>query len=189
MKEGIPLKKNQVYYLVLTALFVALTAVGAFIKIPTATVAFTLQILFVFLAGILLGPGRGALSQLVYVLLGLIGVPIFTGGGGFGYVFQPSFGFLVGYIAGAAVTGWIARSGKPSVLRTVLACIAGLAAIYAIGLPYMAWVLNVHLAKNLPASYIITNGMLIFLPWDGIKVAAAAALSKILAPAMKRLEV
>ncbi len=181
------MKRPDVYKMVLTALFVALTAVGAFIRIPTATVAFTLQILFVFLAGILLGPGWGALSQLIYVLLGLVGVPIFTGGGGFGYVFQPSFGFLLGYIGGAAVTGWLARAGRPSVLRTVLACAAGLAAIYAVGLPYMAWVLNVHLEKDLPASYIITNGMLIFLPWDGVKVAAAAALSKILLPVTDRL--
>lgn len=181
------MKKTNVYQMVLTALFVALTAVGAFIRIPTPTVPFTLQILFVFLAGILLGPGRGALSQLIYVLLGLVGVPIFTGGGGFGYVFQPSFGFLLGYIGGAAVTGWIARAGKPSLLRTVLACVAGLAAIYAAGLPYMAWVLNVHLEKKLPASYIITNGMLVFLPWDAVKVAAAAALAKILQPVMNRM--
>ena len=99
------MKTLNIQKMVLTALFVALTAVGAFIRIPTAWVSFTLQILFVFLAGILLGPGWGALSQLIYVLLGLIGVPIFTGGGGLSYVFQPSFGFLLGYIAAAAVTG------------------------------------------------------------------------------------
>ena len=171
---------KKVSLMVLTALFTALTAVGAFIRIPTPTVAFTLQILFVFLAGILLGPAWGALSQLLYVLLGLMGVPIFTGGGGLGYVFQPSFGFLLGYIGGAAMTGWIARSGRPTLLRLALACGAGLAVIYAVGLPYMAWVLNVHLEKKLPASYIITNGCLIFLPWDGVKLAAAVALSKAL---------
>ena len=174
------MKKLSVEKMVLAALFTALTAVGAFIRIPTATVAFTLQILFVFLAGILLGPGAGALSQLVYVLLGLAGVPIFTGGGGLGYVLQPSFGFLLGYIGGAAVTGMIARGGKPTLLRLALACGAGLAAIYAVGLPYMAWVLNVHLGKGLPAGYIITNGCLIFLPWDGVKLAAAVALGKAL---------
>ena len=78
-------KKVNVQMLVLTALFTALTAVGAFIRIPTAWVSFTLQIFFTFLAGILLGPGWGALSQLIYVLLGLAGVPIFTQGGGFGW--------------------------------------------------------------------------------------------------------
>lgn len=179
---------KKVYLMIITALFTALTAVGAFIRIPTPTVAFTLQILFVFLAGILLGPAWGALSQLLYVLLGLIGVPVFTGGGGLGYVFQPSFGFLLGYIGGAALTGWIARRGRPGLLRLALACGAGLAVIYAIGLPYMAWVLNVHLAKNLPLSYILINGCLVFLPWDGIKLAAAVALSKTLLPALQRMK-
>ena len=91
-------KKINVQMLVLTPLFTALTAIGAFIRIPTAWVSFTLQIFFTFLAGILLGPGWGALSQLIYVLLGLIGVPVFTEGGGFGYVFHFTFGFLLGLI-------------------------------------------------------------------------------------------
>ena len=91
-------KSWDVQKMVLTALFVALTAVGAFLKIPAGAVPFTLQILFTFLAGILLGPGWGALSQLIYVLLGLAGVPLFTGGGGLGYVLQPTFGFLLGLI-------------------------------------------------------------------------------------------
>ena len=63
--------------LVLTALFAALTAVGAFFKIPFALAAISLQFLFTAMAGILLGAGYGALSQLVYVLIGLVGVKIF----------------------------------------------------------------------------------------------------------------
>lgn len=181
------MQSSKVQKMVLTALFSALTAVGAFIRIPTPTVAFTLQILFVFLAGILLGPAWGALSQFLYVALGLIGLPLFSGGGGLGYVFQPSFGFLLGYIAGGAVTGWIAHKDRPTLLRLALACGAGLAVIYAIGLPYMAWVLNVHLAKALPASYILANGMLIFLPWDALKLAAAVTLSKALLPVMRKM--
>jgi len=181
-------QSKQIYYMVLTALFTALTILGAFIRIPTATVPFTLQILFVLLAGILLGPFWGALSQLLYILLGLIGLPVFAGGGGLAYVMQPSFGFLAGYIAGAAVAGWIAFSGKTSVWRLTAACLAGLAVIYAIGLPYMAWILNVHLSKNLDAKYIITNGMLIFLPWDAVKVAGAVALARILKPVISRWE-
>ena len=182
------MKKVNVTKMVLTAVFVALTAVGAFIKIPTAWVSFTLQILFVFLAGILLGPAWGALSQFIYVLLGLIGVPIFTDGGGFSYVFHVTFGFLLGYIAAAAVTGALAKkaSGKP--LRLVLACLAGLAVIYAIGLPYMAWVLNVHLQKGLSAGAIIKSGMLIFLPWDALKIVATVILVKALQPVIKQLE-
>ena len=89
--------------LVYTALLAALTAAGAFIRIPIGISVITLQFLFTAMAGVLLGPGGGALSQGVYVALGLVGLPIFTAGGGFGYVLQPSFGFLLGLIpAGAA---------------------------------------------------------------------------------------
>ena len=83
--------------LVLCAMFVALIAVGAFIKIPVPVVPFTLQFLFTMLAGLLLGPVNGALAVVVYIVLGLIGLPIFTQGGGPGYIFQPSFGYIIGF--------------------------------------------------------------------------------------------
>ena len=82
--------------LVLCAMFVALIAVGAFIKVPVPVVPFTLQLLFTMLAGLLLGPANGALAVVVYIVLGLVGLPIFTQGGGPGYIFQPSFGYIIG---------------------------------------------------------------------------------------------
>ena len=112
--------------LVYTALLAALTAVGAFIRIPIGISVITLQFLFTAMAGVLLGPGGGALSQGVYVALGLEGLPIFTAGGGFGYVLQPSFGFLLGLIPAAAVIGGLSRRSS-SPVRLALACGAGLA--------------------------------------------------------------
>lgn len=91
--------------MVLAALFAALTAIGAFLQIPTGTVPITLQFLFTALAGLLLGWKWGAVSQLLYVGIGLLGLPVFTQGGGIGYVLQPSFGFLLGLIPAAAVIG------------------------------------------------------------------------------------
>ena len=116
--------------LVYTALLAALTAVGAFIRIPIGISVITLQFLFTAMAGVLLGPGGGALSQGVYVALGLVGLPIFTAGGGFGYVLQPSFGFLLGLIPAAAVIGGLSRRSS-SPVRLALACGAGLAVLYA----------------------------------------------------------
>ena len=184
------MKKLNVQKMVLTALFVALTAVGALITIPTALVSFTLQLLFVFLAGILLGPAWGALSQLLYLLLGLAGAPIFAGRvGGLSYVLKPSFGFLLAFIAAAAVTGWLTRQKKQrTVLGIVLACLAGLAVTYAIGLPYMAFILNVHPKKGMDAWTILKTGMLMFLPWDGLKIVATVIVSKALLPVLERME-
>ena len=66
--------------LILCSLFAALIAVGAFIKIPIPVVPFTLQVLFTTLAGLLLGPRLGAISVGIYLLVGLIGIPVFTQG-------------------------------------------------------------------------------------------------------------
>ncbi|MBQ1460238.1 MAG: biotin transporter BioY [Oscillospiraceae bacterium] len=159
--------------LVFTALFAALTAVGAFLKVPIGPVPITLQFLFTAMAGILLGRRWGALSQLVYVLLGLVGLPIFTAGGGFGYVFQPSFGFLLGLIPCAWIIGFLCRkrSGAPWI---ALSCLAGLAVLYLIGIPYMALILNVYLGKGLDTAAILKIGMLPFLPGDALKIAVAS---------------
>ena len=162
--------------LILTALFAALTAVGAFLKIPFPLSAITLQFFFTAMAGTLLGKKYGALSQAVYVLLGLVGVPIFALGGGFSYVFQPTFGFLLGLIPSAWVIGSLAR--RPLTFwRSVTAMLAGLAVLYAIGVPYMALIANAYLGKALTFWQVLKNGMLIYLPGDMLKIAAGSALS------------
>ena len=96
--------------IILTALFAALTAIGAFLKIPFPLAAITMQSFFTAMAAILLGRKYGALSQGVYVLIGLVGIPIFALGGGFSYVFQPTFGFLLGLIPAAWVIGALCRA-------------------------------------------------------------------------------
>ena len=93
-------------------LFTALIAVGAFIKIPIPVVPFTLQYLFTMMAGLLLGPKLGAMAVTFYMLLGLIGLPIFAEGGGLWYIFKPSFGYIIGFIVGTFVTGYIAEHMK-----------------------------------------------------------------------------
>ena len=102
-------KTNKTKNLAYCALFTALIAVGAFIRVPVPVVPFTLQYLFTMLAGLLLGPRLGTIAVGTYVLLGLVGLPIFTQGGGFWYVFQPSFGYLIGFCVGTFVTGWLAQ--------------------------------------------------------------------------------
>lgn len=165
--------------LVFTALFAALTAVGAFLQVPIGPVPISLQFLFTAMAGILLGRRWGALSQLVYVLLGLVGLPIFTAGGGFGYVFKPSFGFLLGLIPCAWIIGFLCRK-RSGALWIAFSCVVGLAVLYLIGVPYMALILNVYLDKGLDAMVILKMGMLPFLPGDALKIAVATLVCPIL---------
>lgn len=184
MKKHIPVHK-----LALTALFAALTAIGAWLRIPTPWSAFTLQVLFVFLAGALLGPGYGALSQAVYVGMGLIGIPVFISGGGPAYVLQPTFGFLLSYIPAAAVVGWLCRgTDKPGFWRIILACVAGLAVIYAVGLPYMALIVNGYLGGDMSFREVLWSGMVIFLPYDAVKIVLTGVLARTLIPRLRKIQ-
>lgn len=165
--------------MVFTALFAALTAAGAFLRIPMWPVAVTLQFLCTAMAGLMLGPKYGALSQAVYVAVGLLGVPVFTMGGGVGYVFQPSFGFLLGLIPAAWVIG-AATKERFTFRRIILGCALGLAVLYAVGLPYMALIVNVYLSKGMALRDVLYRGMLLFLPGDALKIILAAAICPIL---------
>jgi biotin transport system substrate-specific component len=128
---GFAMKARTISYV---ALFAALTAIGAFIKIPIPYIPFTLQILAVYLAGALLGPRLGMLSQLCYLFIGLIGVPVFAEGGGLGYVFKPTFGYLIGYILAAYVNGWLIERFRLSSVKTIfLANFASLLTVYLFG--------------------------------------------------------
>ena len=169
--------------LCLCALFAALTAIGAFLKIPFALSAITLQFFFTAMAGILLGAKLGGLSQLVYVLLGLCGLPIFTMGGGLGYVFQPSFGYLLGLIPAA----WIIGKLQEKHLPYWAAMLCGLAALYAVGLPYLWAIMNLYRGTAMPFGAVVKGGMLLYLPGDALKIAAASVLCRKIRPVLARI--
>lgn len=175
--------KDSTKSLVLAGMFAALTAVGGFLKIPLGFMSITLQTMLAALAGMALGPKWGAISQGVYLALGLIGIPIFTQGGGPGYVFQPSFGFLLGFLLTAAVTGWLTdRVGTLTPWRAAWISTVGILAGYVIGTPYMGLILNVYMGKGLDVWTIVKTGCLIYLPGEAIKVAATA----VTAPSLHR---
>ena len=114
--------------LALCGLFAALMIAGAFLRIPVPLVPITFQLFFAILAGLLLGPWWGAAAVGAYIVLGLVGLPVFTSGGGLQYVLQPSFGYIVGFALAALVSGLIAgKENKPRFLR--LSCTACTSAI------------------------------------------------------------
>ena len=179
------MQHRKTLMLVLTALFAALTAIGAFLGFKFVLASITLQFLFTAMAGVLLGRRYGALSQAVYVLLGLVGVPIFAQGGGFSYVLQPTFGFLLGLIPTAWVIGKIAEKDR-SVPRLLLACFAGLAVLYLVGLPYIALIVNVYKGGNVSGMTLATAYMLPYLPGDCLKIVVSVILAPRILKAMER---
>lgn len=170
------MSKTNTRMLLRCAVFAALTAVGAFIRIPFALSSITLQFFFTAMAGLVLGARWGAASQAIYVLLGLAGLPIFSAGGGAGYIFYPSFGFLLGLIPAAYVTGRLCGGCKRPA-RIALACAAGLGVLYLVGLPYMALIFGVYRGTPHPFWRLIRDGMLVFLPGDALKIAACVFLA------------
>ena len=143
--KRIEAKRMSTVDIVRCGLFTALIAVGAFIKIVLPVgpfmVTVSMQIFFSVLAGLLLGGGKGLLSGLVYLILGLVGLPIFAHGGGLGYLLRPTFGFLIGFAAAAWLSGTVAvrlrrLSWGRGLRGDVAAALCGVAAYFACGLAY-----------------------------------------------------
>ena len=177
--------RPAVHSMASTALMAAVLCLLGPVSLPIGPVPISLGTLGIYLALYLLGWKRGTVSVLIYLLLGLVGLPVFSGGGGPAYVLHPTFGFLLGYLAAAFLIGFLCRK-DPLPRRQACACAAGLAAIYLVGLPYMALILNVYLGRGVDLWGLLWLGMLPFLPADALKIAAAVFLSRRLLPALDR---
>ena len=175
----------------LAGLFAGLTAIGTIIQFPLGEVPITLQTLFVILSGLILGPKLGALSQIVYVVLGLIGLPIFSNfTGGPQSVLKPSFGFLIGFIFAAFIIGKIANlEEKIDTKRILLAVFTGTIVIYLFGLPYMGFILNNVMGKGLDFFTILKIGCLLFVPGDILKAIVASLLAIKILPMLKKSKI
>ncbi|HEY8804576.1 MAG TPA: biotin transporter BioY [Clostridium sp.] len=173
--------------LILVAMFAALTAIGAFIKVPIPYVPFTLQYLFCALAGLILGSRLGALSQIVYVAIGLSGVPVFTEGGGISYIFKPTFGYLIGFIVAAYVIGKIRENVKEfTFLKTIFTLLLGLFFIYLFGVVYLYISYNLYLGKNVSFYFAFFYGFVVSITGDLVLTVFASYISIKLLPVLRK---
>ena len=168
--------------MILIAMFTALITAGAFIRIPVPVCPFTLQFLFTTLAGIILGKNKGTAATALYVVLGLTGLPVFAGGGGLAYVLQPTFGYLIGFIAGTYITGFIAHNAKSNVKRILFGCFAGLAVVYALGMTYYYLISALYLHKPIGVGSLFLYCFVLAAPGDIALCVLSAGLSKRLMP-------
>ena len=144
----------------LVALFSALIAVGAFIKIPFLIVPITLQTLFVILSALVLERRLAVLSVIVYLMIGLAGFPVFAKGGGINYIFSPTFGYLVAFIF---ATYFIASFKEKNLY---IITFIGMLIIYALGMMYFVFIQYIFSGKVYSISYLLYNLFLVFLPGD-----------------------
>ncbi len=157
--------------LALAAMFAALTAVGALFAIPFfGPIPFTLQVFFVLLAGLVLGPRLAAMSMVAYVCIGLF-APVFAGGAsGLGTLIGPAGGYIWGFVLGATVVGYLAQKlSRPRFVSLALVAAAGLVPIYVLGATWLAISL-----QTLSFKFVLWGGVLQFLPMDLAKAGLAA---------------
>ena len=175
------MSKINIRQMTLVSLFAALTAVGAFISIPIYPVPLTLQTLFTLLAAMTLGSVMGASSQIIYVLLGVVGLPVFAGfKAGIGILFGPTGGFLFGFIISAYVIGKIIELKKEkNMFYYFLAGLLGTVIIYIIGITQLSLVTSIGVKKA------ITVGMFPFIPGDILKIIAASFIASKLKPTIE----
>ena len=166
--------------------FVVLMAAGAHIRIPTPVFTVSLQLFVCTLSGLLLGARRGAITQIVYILIGLAGLPVFTYGGGPEYIVRQSFGFLLSFIAVAFVTGRLAeRSGELTFRNAVLSAFSGLFVFYALGTVYIFFVKVLVLDSPVSIRGAAKMYSFPFLK-DLVLLSVAAAVASRFAPALRR---
>ena len=171
--------------LLLISLFSALIIVGAYLRFPLPPVPITLQTLFVLLAGVLTGTATAVYSTAIYLLLGAIGLPVFSSGGGLAILLGPTGGFLIGLLPAAAIAGiagnYKKKEEKPKTYAILCFCF-GLAAtlcVYAVGVPFLKY------TRMLSWKTAIEVGMIPFLIGDTLKIVVAVHLARTISPRIK----
>ncbi|MDK2870188.1 MAG: biotin transport system substrate-specific component [Pyrococcus sp.] len=158
--------------IVLSGVFAALTAVGAQISVPLGPVPFTFQVLMVFLSGLVLGAKLGTLSQVIYLLLGALGLPVFARfSGGIIHIYGPTGGYLLAFPIAAFISGYFSEKTKSS-WGKLGGCLLGLGIIYILG-----WVrLGIWLDMDFKKAFYL--GVAPFIVFDIIKALIALVISE-----------
>jgi len=170
-----------------TGLFAALIAAGAYMRIDIPVqpfpMHFTLQFFFVLLAGYVLGARRGAACVCVYLAVGLAGIPVFAAGGGPAYLIRPTFGFLIGFVAAAWITGklcWKRPGG--GVAWRLFSAFWGMMAYYLCGMVYFYVISNYVIHMPVSWKLVVINCFLITAAEDFILCVMAAVVARRLMP-------
>jgi len=167
---------TDIHQIVWTALLAALIAAGAYINIPIGPVPISLQTFFVTLAGFVLGPKKGAMAVALYLLAGLIGLPVFSGGrSGLGHLLGPTGGFLVGFMLSAFISG-LARADTNEIpwIKGLFFSFVGMLVLFAFGAGWLKFALSLTWGK------VWAVGVAPFLIGGVIKLVAAVATCRYL---------
>lgn len=164
-------RREYLLAVALMAISIAMTVVGAYISIPIGTIKITLQFLVTNTVCLLLGKKWGGLAIWIYILMGLLGLPIFSEfSGGIGYVLKPSFGFLIGFAVGGQVSAFIREKvGKDTFACYFVSSLIGLLVLDIIGTVYGAVIMYGYLHSSMSVWKFFVAFLLPFIPIDILK--------------------
>ena len=159
--------------LAVTAVLAAVICVLGPLSIPIGPVPISLGLFGVFLAIYILGMKRGTLAVIIYILIGLVGVPVFAGfTGGPQKLFGPTGGYIVGYILTALISGYFVEHFSSNIVLQFVGMVLGLVVLYAIGTLWLAYQAHMDLPKALAA------GVIPFIPLDLVKIVLATLVGR-----------
>lgn len=165
------------------ALFTALIIIGGYISIPipVGPVPIVLADFFVMVTGLFLGLKYGLISTVLYLSLGLLGLPVFAGGNaGLAVIVGPTGGFLFGYLFMVSAIGFITSKGRPSIVINVIALVVGNILLYAIGIPWLKFQMHISWSAAMAA------GLAPFIVGIVIKIAVASAIGRVFLPRFRQ---
>lgn len=158
------MKKLKIKDLCIMAISLAIIIVASKINIQIGPIPLTLQTFSVFIVSLLLGSFKAFIVFLVYIILGLIGIPVFSSGGGIAYIYMPSFGFIIGFLVSAPIIGIASKSNK-FYLKYILSMV-GLLIINVCGVSFMYIIFNYYKGVNKDLLNILQIGVLPFIIKD-----------------------
>lgn len=173
--------KLSVRDMTLISLFAVLSIVGAKVSLPVLAIPFTFQFIISLLTGIVLGGRRAFIAQGLYLLMGLVGLPVFAKGGGLMYVLEPSFGYLIGMALCAGLVGMLVDRLDPQrkglkLWQLVPVNFLALAVVYTLGVAWLYVIKNFYAGSSLTFVKAIQFGMLPFLVNDSLYCVVAALI-------------
>jgi biotin transport system substrate-specific component len=177
------MKKTYTYKMILCALFAALTAILSQIAIPIGPVPINLATFVVFCAAALLGSKLGALSLIIWALLGIVGTPVFSMyRSGLGALMGPTGGYIIGYIPAAFITGLLIEklNKENKIFIYPVAMLTGMLTYFILGTAWFMYSTSTGLWDALMICVIP------FLPGEFIKILAATLISKRIRPMLQR---
>jgi biotin transport system substrate-specific component len=175
--------------MIMAALFTALLIVATQWAIPIGPVPITMQPFVVMLAGLVLGSGWGAASVGLWVLLGILGIPVFAGGkAGLSVLMGPTGGFIIAFIMCAYLTGFFTEGRQLRFLSTVGIVVGCLILTYAVGLAGFLFNMQYFLHKTFTLQQGLKFAVLPFIPADIVKAILASYIGRKVKNALNQME-